>query len=668
MKFRMKIALITITIVLIASVSLTYLSTQNTKKLALEMMQNEGFALVDNVVMKVHESEEFVKVVDSFLATKILQASKAIDYTNPELWTNAYFDALAKDLDVAEINIIGLDRKIKYSNILDYIDWEYPKGHAMDVVFDGSHATYMEDVRENPVDFKFYKYGGINLKSDYYVQVGITADEVNTIKEEFSLEKILNDEESKEEILYAIFIDPTGLATIGTESMLEIIYDDATLNNSLAGQRGAALWVDETTGLSAYDVQAPLIVDGEIIGSIDIGFSLESMDKAIKINVQKSMVTTVITLIIALIIIYIFSGILVKPLAELVLIMSTLSKGDFTSSINKKTLKQQDEIGDISRSLNDMQDALKSLIHNVIKNAQEVGNSTESLSNIMDETSKAIEENAHAIEALASSSENQVEAADSISKNAAELGVEVDNSKHLILAANESVITAGKQSDEGKIKIKEMESISERSNQNAIRIEEGVMAVDIAINDMVNFIDIIKSISEQTNLLALNASIEAARAGEAGRGFAVVADEIRKLSVETNEATEKINGLINNVQDKVSGSIKEAKGVKEIAGEQIAALSSVTGAFENINTSLSDLISKMDGVMNSTESVNNMKIKIVESTETMAEMTESISATYEEISASTEEQTASVQEVTSLAANNMQQTEELMSEVTKFKI
>lgn len=667
MKFKSKIAFVTVIIVLLASVSLTYLSTTNTEKLALEMMRDEGFTLVENVDMQVKGADEFAEIVDTFLGTKILQASRVLDYSNQELWSNEFFMELSKDLDVAEINIIGLDRKIKFSNIPDYIDWEYPKGHAMDVIFDGQSDTYMEDVRENPIDNKFYKYGGVNLKSDYYVQVGITADEANEIKNRFSLENILLEEEKRDEINYALFIDQTGTAIYGTESMIGNVYDDEVTKNSLAGIEGAAHWTTET-GNQVYDVQMPVEEDGEIIGSIAIGFSLEHMEEALEANLRQSIITTAITLLIALGIIYVFASIIVKPLSELAKIMGILSQGDFTSTISKKNLNQKDEIGEISRSLESMQNALKDLIQNVIHNAKDVGTSTESLSGIMDETSRAIEENARAVEGLASSSENQVEAADSISKNAAALGVQVDNSKELILAANETVIEAGQHSDNGKIRIQEMEAISERSSANAVRIEEGVMAVDTAINDMVNFIDIIKSISEQTNLLALNASIEAARAGEAGKGFAVVADEIRKLSVETNEATEKINGLIDNVQNKVNGSVKEAKSVKEIADEQIEALSSVTTAFENINTALSDLVLKMDGVMSSTEAVNDMKVQIVQSTETMAEMTESISATYEEISASTEEQTASVQEVTSLATNNLSMAEDLMNEVSKFKI
>ena len=78
-------------------------------------------------------------------------------------------------------------------------------------------------------------------------------------------------------------------------------------------------------------------------------------------------------------------------------------------------------------------------------------------------------------------------------------------------------------------------------------------------------VDTISDISAQTNLLALNAAIEASGAGEAGSRFAIVAGEVRKLAEDSERATQRIAGLIKNVQAEVQeviGSVED--GTREV--------------------------------------------------------------------------------------------------------
>ncbi|MEM5584118.1 methyl-accepting chemotaxis protein [Roseibium sp. AS2] len=101
----------------------------------------------------------------------------------------------------------------------------------------------------------------------------------------------------------------------------------------------------------------------------------------------------------------------------------------------------------------------------------------------------------------------------------------------------------------------------------AEQVNQGVLELKSAIDDISNVVSLISDIAKQTNLLALNATIEAARAGEAGRGFSVVASEVKALSVETQSATEQIVSNIDRLNHSAEMSLGSVNQIIEVIGK-----------------------------------------------------------------------------------------------------
>ncbi|MEG4572822.1 methyl-accepting chemotaxis protein [Microcoleus sp. N3A4] len=92
------------------------------------------------------------------------------------------------------------------------------------------------------------------------------------------------------------------------------------------------------------------------------------------------------------------------------------------------------------------------------------------------------------------------------------------------------------------------------------------------IGNISTLASLVSDLASQTNILALNATVEAVRAGEYGKGLAVVASEIRKLADESQEAAQKINGIIPEIKRAIDSTVKATeKGQKTaVAGVKTA--------------------------------------------------------------------------------------------------
>lgn len=205
---------------------------------------------------------------------------------------------------------------------------------------------------------------------------------------------------------------------------------------------------------------------------------------------------------------------------------------------------------------------------------------------------------------------------------------------------------------------KTMDALNEGNNnisvlvQNtAVSVSNGKEVADKLNNleqlmyEMNSIVGIIGDITSQTSLLSLNASIEAARAGEAGKGFAVVASEISHMATQTQEATDKITALIENVSSAINQVVTVVYQMIDGINQEKQSTESTTNSFAVISESAEEI---SGSVSNLTYKINNLKEAnniIVDSIQTISAISEQVSAHSNETLEAEEKNSETIAEI-----------------------
>ncbi len=168
-------------------------------------------------------------------------------------------------------------------------------------------------------------------------------------------------------------------------------------------------------------------------------------------------------------------------------------------------------------------------------------------------------------------------------------------------------------------------STRDQADQGGHVVEDAVAAmgeITTASKKIADIIGVIDEIAFQTNLLALNAAVEAARAGEQGRGFAVVASEVRNLAGRSATAAREIKILI---EDSVS-KVEEGSKLVDKSGK---TLGDIRDSAKQVSDIVADIATASQTQSDSIEQVNQVIMRMDESTQQNAALVEQAAASSE---------------------------------------
>ena len=359
-----------------------------------------------------------------------------------------------------------------------------------------------------------------------------------------------------------------------------------------------------------------------------------------------------VCIIVFTILCFLIERVISVPLTEIAKSLNELSTGDVTVECKAKShIRETKSIidsfaalrGALDKSMRTVKDAAGILNDSIVNVDGMTGNNVDSISQINT-----------AINEVAQTSQSVADNAQILADKASNLGesIETLNSNVLNLhEASETIKTANAEATEC------MRSVYASANESVEAMEEIKGKIDdtnAAIGDISSALQAIESIAAQTNLLSLNASIEAARAGEAGKGFAVVADEIRSLADSSAESAKEIKQIIENVVVLSSGTVDISDRVYEVINKEKTEIEEAQEKFNILSDSVETSINEIDTIRQMTDTLDKIKVDMVNATTDLG-------AISEELGASTEEVAASCQTVTDACTDTQSSTAEMRS-------
>jgi methyl-accepting chemotaxis protein len=384
-----------------------------------------------------------------------------------------------------------------------------------------------------------------------------------------------------------------------------------------------------------------------------------------------------------------------RPINRLSAMLKDIAEGegDLTKTISITT---RDEIGDLAHYFNLTISTIKNLVIAIKKEATSLSQTGADLAANMNATASSVNEITATIQSIKVQTGNQQE---NVKGSGAIMGQVVNH----IGKINEQIQKQSQCVSESSSAIEEMLANIQSVTQNLIKNEAnvtklsrasevgrtGLQEVSSDIQEiaresagLLEINGVMENIASQTNLLSMNAAIEAAHAGESGKGFAVVAEEIRKLAESSSEQSKTISDVLKKIKGSIDKITKSANEVLQHFEAISEGVQTVTEQERNVRGAMEEQGMGSKAVLDSIGSLNDItgEVKrsaaemlggsreVIQESKVLERITSEIGNGMQEMASGAEQIDTAVSQVNDISEENKKQIEQLMTEVSRFKV
>lgn len=357
-----------------------------------------------------------------------------------------------------------------------------------------------------------------------------------------------------------------------------------------------------------------------------------------------------------------------KPIEAAVDYTNKLGKLDLKHDIPDIVVKQNNEIGELGKSLEELGQELREVIESASSLSGEVTHTSMSLQDMTRYINQTTNEMSQVIDQIASGASHQASNTQDGAMGIEALGELILDTKNQINKLEEATQEVTRLKEDGEILIQDLNAKSEETHREVEVSYESILQAKNKADMIIKASGRIKEIASQTGLLALNASIEAARSGEDGKGFVVIAKEISKLANQTDVFNLEIEKNVTELEKSSKASVESMYTMKNNIEKQVCSVTATIKKFHGIAAAIEKTKDLLKDILMQQETMEQCSDEMIEIMQTLSAIAEENAAASQEVASSIKEQTESIDRMNQMACGLADRAVDMNEEVEKFKL